>query len=184
MRDRTVPKSLDVQRTKAKMLPGVKDRTRRFPLRIRSDIGLPNRIRFSMRFSSHNSSTVVRSLMMETSLLLNSCPKRSEDGSRFSNQPATLAELRVEAVAVDDQLHRNSCLRACFSDAPCPHTGCERAALPQGPSLHRDRWLTFWCRGRPTRSDRRRRKRRVRRSSGKRDRCHRSGAFPECGEKG
>src|SRR5437016_605504 len=137
MRDRTVPKSLEVQRTKAKMLPGVKDRTRRFPLRIRSDTGLPNRIQFSMRFSSHKNSTVVRSLMMTTSLLLNGCPIRSEDGSRFSNQLGALAELRVAGVAVDDPLHSNSCVRARFSDAPCPHTGRERAALPQEPWLHR-----------------------------------------------
>src|ERR1700761_393247 len=65
MRDSTVPKSLDVQRTKAKMLPGVKDRTRRLRAKIRSETGRPNRIRFSIRFSSHNSSTVVRSFTLD-----------------------------------------------------------------------------------------------------------------------
>ena len=39
MRDRTVPKSLDVQRTNAKMLPGAKDRTRRLRSTIFSDDG-------------------------------------------------------------------------------------------------------------------------------------------------
>ncbi len=62
MRDRTVPKSLDVQRTNAKMLPGAKDRMRRLRSRKLSDTARPNRTRFSMRFSSHKSSTVVRSL--------------------------------------------------------------------------------------------------------------------------
>ena len=62
MRDRTVPKSLDVQRTNAKMLPGANDRTRRLRSRTFSETGRPNRTRFSMRFSSHRSSTVVRSL--------------------------------------------------------------------------------------------------------------------------
>src|SRR4051812_39205849 len=60
MRDWTVPKSLDVQRTKAKMLPGAKDRTRRLRSTIFSETGRPNRTRFSMRFSSHKISTVVR----------------------------------------------------------------------------------------------------------------------------
>jgi hypothetical protein len=38
-RDKTVPKSFDVQRTKAKMLPGAKDRTRRLRSRICSETG-------------------------------------------------------------------------------------------------------------------------------------------------
>src|SRR6185437_14679062 len=60
MRDWTVPKSLDVQRTKAKMLPGAKDRTRRLRSTTCSETGRPNRTRFSIRFSSHKISTVVR----------------------------------------------------------------------------------------------------------------------------
>ncbi|MGY3371816.1 hypothetical protein ACVWZL_008941 [Bradyrhizobium sp. GM2.4] len=60
IREMTVPKSLDVQRTKAKMLPGANDSTRRWRSIFRSSMMRPNRMRFSIRFSSHSSSTSVR----------------------------------------------------------------------------------------------------------------------------
>ena len=46
MRDRTVPKSLDVQRTNAKMLPGAKDRMRRLRSRtlLRDGATKPNAV--------------------------------------------------------------------------------------------------------------------------------------------
>ena len=59
--DRVVPKSLDVQRTNAKVLPGGKESTRRWPSMIFSATAWPNRIRSSIRFACHNSSTVVKS---------------------------------------------------------------------------------------------------------------------------
>src|SRR6266478_8047208 len=61
----TVPKSLDAQRTNAHMEPGANERTRRRRSMICSATARPNRTRFSMRFSSHKSSTVVRSFTMD-----------------------------------------------------------------------------------------------------------------------
>src|SRR5260370_37176511 len=63
IRENAVPKSLEVQRTKAKMLPGANDSTRRRRSRIFSSTERPNRMRFSMRFSSQRSSTSVASFM-------------------------------------------------------------------------------------------------------------------------
>src|ERR1700677_3370295 len=61
-REITVPKSLDAHRTNAKTVLGANDRMRRWRSMICSATGRPNRIRFSIRFSSHKSSTVVRSV--------------------------------------------------------------------------------------------------------------------------
>jgi hypothetical protein len=57
MRETTVPKSFDAQRTKAKMLPGAKLTTRRRGSRILSETVFPNLIQCSIRFSSQVSST-------------------------------------------------------------------------------------------------------------------------------
>ena len=89
MRETTVPKSFDIQRTNAKMLPGANDRTRRRRSRIRSSAARPKRIRFSMRFSSHSSSTCVRSLMRLLRLLGGQTPwsgPSSRRSGRLSNR--------------------------------------------------------------------------------------------------
>src|SRR5258705_9741194 len=63
MREMTVPKSFEVQRTNEKMLSGANDRIRRRLSRICSSAAWPKHIQFSLRFSSQRSSTWVRSLM-------------------------------------------------------------------------------------------------------------------------
>ena len=77
MRETTVPKSFEVQRTKANVLPGANDSTRRLRPRILSSTARPKRIQFSMRFSSQRSSTCVRSLIDR----LHRCPGRPRPGA-------------------------------------------------------------------------------------------------------
>jgi hypothetical protein len=90
------------------MLPGANERMRRFRSMICSDTARPNRIRFSMRFSSHKSSTVVRSVTCFSGIV----EKNMEDGAGSVRRCRTRREIawqgaeEVKLVAFGSMLSR------------------------------------------------------------------------------